>query len=420
MLKKNIKNLIQDNLESGDNIWSAQKTKEYIELLTTGALLYQGLYNPVTNVPNLTTLPNGVNFGYVFVISQAGTFYGEKVEIGDMIISNEDEPSSLANWDILQTNLDPDTLGLEFFNELDVTPLPNRKFLRVFEFLKVEDNPTTQEYELKIDPTKLGEFLSDFLVFVDGQLKPYVPQDHLMIGGPEDLGIYKTIPQIFESTTEEVSPSIFHVVDGKLELLVEDGEIVLGDALNRGRSSSIVSALGSLSKEVGLIFGLGVDGKLQILGTPGHMIRFNANGEGVSEPFLSGANKTKITDESGNEVDADLISFLDLLTATDVTTNGVLNTIDLGGTARGVLGSWKITDLVIKNTTANQVHINLGTTPGGNDILNNFQIDANVFKDDITLFKSVFSETVEQSIYISSSNWNSANLIIKFSVKKVF
>ena len=419
MLKKNIKNLIQDNLESGENIWSAQKTKEYIELLTTGALLYQGLYNPVTNVPNLTTLPNGVNFGYVFVISQAGTFYGEKVEIGDMIISNEDEPSSLSNWDILQTNLDPDTLGLEFFNETDLTPLPNRKFLRVFEFLKLEDNPTTQETELSIDPTKLGEFLSDFLVFVDGQLKPYVPQDHIMIGGPEDLGIYKTLTEVFATSTEEVSPSIFHIVDGKVELLVEDGEIILGDILSRGRSSSILAALGALSKEVGLIFGLGVDGKLQIMGTPGHMIRFNANGEGVSEPFLSAANKVKITDNLGNEVDADLISFFDLLTATGVTADGVLNTTDLGGTARGVLGSWKITDVVIKNTTANAVTINLGSAELGTNIASSVLIPANGFVE-VPIGTALFSETVEQSIYASSSNWNSANLIIKFSVKKVF
>lgn len=330
MLKKNIKNLIQDNLESGDNIWSAQKTKEYIELLTTGALLYQGLYNPVTNVPNLTTLPNGVNFGYVFVISQAGTFYGEKVEIGDMIISNQDEPSSLANWDILQTNLDPDTLGLEFFNELDVTPLPNRKFLRVFEFLIIQDNPTTQEYELKIDPTKFSTF----------------------------------------NSTE-----------------IQD-----------------------------------VNGDLRIVNVPNNFAYFDSDGFLSIRKLISAPNKAILSDVNGDVQEVDVINLNEtenFIKAVNVTANGELNTLDSFNVARGVLGGFKNTHTIIENKTANAVTISLGTNSGLTDIAHNVNIPANDFVD-VPIGKAVYSKTAEQMIWISSNNWNSANLDISISTQKVF
>ena len=97
----------------------------------------------------------------------------------------------------------------------------------------------------------------------------------------------------------------------------------------------------------------------------------------------------------------------------------MLNTIDLSGTARGILGGWKVTDIVVKNTTANVVTINIGSSPGGTDVVNGAVIPANGFID-LPIGTSLFSETVEQSLNVSSGNWNSANLIIKFNVKKVF
>ncbi len=308
----------------------------------------------------------------------------------------------------------------DFYNADELTPISKSEKIRVKGFIIVSADTLNEETVIELDENQLALFNSPDITDVNGTLRILQTTGTIPFGNLEGLKEDKTLTEIFSGATEDMSTAIFHVVDNKVELLVPTGEIIVGDALQRGRSATVTSALDTLAKQVGDIFINGVDSKLQLGGTPTYIIRFNANGEGEAQKLISGNNKVLVTNNSGVEEEVDLVSFLDLLTATGVTANGVLNTTDLGGTARGVLGSWKITDLVIKNTTANLVHINLGTTPGGSDILNNFSVGANAFIDDIVLLKSLFSETVEQSIYVSSSNWNSANLIIKFSVKKVY
>jgi hypothetical protein len=311
-------------------------------------------------------------------------------------------------------------VDLKVYNGTDTSPLTQRENFRLEEFLEAVDDNINGETIFRINPSLLAQFNSPDLTDVSGVFRIALAENHLKIGNIEGLAEDKTLEEIFADATQEVSNSIFHIVDNKLELLVPTDEIIVGDALQRGRASTISDALGALSIETGIRFKVGIDGKVAIDLPPGEIIRGNANGEGVAEKLIQGNNKVLVTDESGVEQEVDLIRFLDLLTATGITANGVLNTLDLDGTARGVLGSWKITDIVIENTTANQVHINIGTIPGGNDVVSNFQVSANFFGNEIPVLKSVFSKTVEQALHISSSDWNSAELVIKISVKKIY
>jgi len=72
----------------------------------TGALDFQGGYDADTNTPNLTTPAEGaVLKGYYYVVTVAGTFFGEQLNIGDSLFANIDNPAALSDWTLVQGNL---------------------------------------------------------------------------------------------------------------------------------------------------------------------------------------------------------------------------------------------------------------------------------------------------------------------------
>lgn len=102
--------MINDAVNNGTNTtWSSSKIyaelQDAINQSQTGALIYQGNYNPVTNTPNITT-NTAVKTGWTYVVDTAGTFAGQAVEAGDMIIAKVDNPGSTgANWQIVNKNI---------------------------------------------------------------------------------------------------------------------------------------------------------------------------------------------------------------------------------------------------------------------------------------------------------------------------
>ena len=102
--------MINDAVNNGTNTtWSSSKIyaelQDAINQSQTGALIYQGNYNPVTNTPNITTNTD-VKTGWTYVVDTEGTFAGQEVEAGDMIIAKVDDPGSTpANWQIVNKNI---------------------------------------------------------------------------------------------------------------------------------------------------------------------------------------------------------------------------------------------------------------------------------------------------------------------------
>lgn len=102
--------MINDAINNGTvQTWSSGKIYTEIQnaigQVTTGALNYKGDYNPVTNTPAITT-NTGVKVGWTYVVSVDGTFLGEDVEAGDMIIAKVDNPGTTrANWQIVNKNI---------------------------------------------------------------------------------------------------------------------------------------------------------------------------------------------------------------------------------------------------------------------------------------------------------------------------
>lgn len=66
----------------------------------------KGPYNASTNTPDLVTPSAGVvSANDKYHVNVAGTFFGEAVAVGDLMISLVDDPSSLADWLILEMNI---------------------------------------------------------------------------------------------------------------------------------------------------------------------------------------------------------------------------------------------------------------------------------------------------------------------------
>jgi len=104
-----------DNLNMGTNKiinvtdpTSAQDaaTKNYVDTNIVGNLVFQGGYNAATNTPDLDSSPSSsIKKGWAYVVTAAGSFFTETVEVGDFLIAQQDAPTTLANWVTVQNNI---------------------------------------------------------------------------------------------------------------------------------------------------------------------------------------------------------------------------------------------------------------------------------------------------------------------------
>ena len=81
-------------------------SKHYVDQAVTGALSYQGGYDASTNTPDLTTSPNSIKKGFTYTVTASGTFFGENLEVGDVLIAEIDNPTDLNAWTTVQNNVD--------------------------------------------------------------------------------------------------------------------------------------------------------------------------------------------------------------------------------------------------------------------------------------------------------------------------
>lgn len=72
-----------------------------------GLLNFKGGYDASGNVPNLISpAPGAVEEGDFYVVTADGTFFGEQLRVGDSLIAKVNDPAGIADWVVLQNNLD--------------------------------------------------------------------------------------------------------------------------------------------------------------------------------------------------------------------------------------------------------------------------------------------------------------------------
>lgn len=100
--------VINDSVTNGVNAWSSTKIQAELDAINnsaSGALIYKGGYNASTNSPNLDSSPTAIDKGFTYTCTVTGTFYTEELQPGDMIIAEENNPSTLSGWTVVNKNI---------------------------------------------------------------------------------------------------------------------------------------------------------------------------------------------------------------------------------------------------------------------------------------------------------------------------
>jgi len=107
-----------EGIENNDNditIPTSAAVKAYADSVIVGGLIYQGGFDGSTGFVTGTSdyldsrgTQIAVNKGWTYTVTTAGTFYGEVVEVGDVLIAEDDLASgtgALTDWTTVQNNI---------------------------------------------------------------------------------------------------------------------------------------------------------------------------------------------------------------------------------------------------------------------------------------------------------------------------
>lgn len=83
---------------------------DHVASALAGGVTYQGAYDASTNTPDLDTTPSGINQGDMYTVTVAGTFFTIDLEVGDVLISEVNNPTLESHWTIVQRNIINDQL----------------------------------------------------------------------------------------------------------------------------------------------------------------------------------------------------------------------------------------------------------------------------------------------------------------------
>jgi len=102
--------LINDSGTLTNEVFSASKVLALIAAVNSsaaGGLVNKGGYNAATDTPALDTTPGplGILNGWTYVVTAAGNFFAEAVQVGDMVIAKQDAPTTLAHWTVVNKNI---------------------------------------------------------------------------------------------------------------------------------------------------------------------------------------------------------------------------------------------------------------------------------------------------------------------------
>jgi len=105
---------IADGAISTTSLYSSTKIEALISAVNTtisGALIFKGSYDAAANTPLLDATPiAGIKQGWTYVVTVAGTFFSEAMQVGDMVIAKQDSPTLAAHWTTVNKNI-PDIVA---------------------------------------------------------------------------------------------------------------------------------------------------------------------------------------------------------------------------------------------------------------------------------------------------------------------
>jgi hypothetical protein len=186
------------------------------------------------------------------------------------------------------------------------------------------------------------------------------------------------------------------------------------DAVN---SESVVDLSSTALKESNVLrFGLNGSSEVDLKITENTILTGDSNGFATT---LTGTEGSLIGFGASNEVqEFTAFEAFNILKETGITADKTLALIGIDTVGSNLKATFAIDEILLINTTANSVTVNVGSTALGTDVVNAVVVGANATVL-CSLGTRYFSSTANQDLYISSGSWNSANLTISVTVKKV-
>lgn len=211
---------INDGGTSTTDLWSATQIQSAIDSAVSGGVNYQGGYDANLNSPNLETPAGGaVLKGYMYTVTAAGTFFTEQVSIGDVLIAEVDDPASLADWTVVERNLNSATETSEGTTEIAT---------------QAEVDAGTDDFRY-VTPLKLAGWYtsqaitSKFAVDLDGAGEATVTR--VFAGGvttfsiTHNLNTLDTVVQVKEiATGEEVTTEVDNTSVNTLDIIMNGNQ----------------------------------------------------------------------------------------------------------------------------------------------------------------------------------------------------
>lgn len=106
----NIHAVLDDAQTTINTLWSSSKINGLIAAIQSalvGQMVFKGGYDAAANTPNLDTAPGAgiIKQGDTYVVTAAGNFFTEAMQIGDMVIAKQNDPTTLGHWTTVNKNI---------------------------------------------------------------------------------------------------------------------------------------------------------------------------------------------------------------------------------------------------------------------------------------------------------------------------
>jgi hypothetical protein len=140
------------------NLNSSAATKEYIDTTIAAQIIgennYKGGYNAGTNSPDLQApLAGAVKLGHVYDVTAPGTFTpaggggSHELETGDTLRAKVDDPSTAADWVVVQSNLTSASIKTRYESNADTNAFTDAEQAKL---AGIEPNATEDQTDLEI------------------------------------------------------------------------------------------------------------------------------------------------------------------------------------------------------------------------------------------------------------------------------